>query len=231
MRALCVQYRLLAIPLRDPGDFGKTPMEPMSIYEDLRSKIIWLDMKPGAALNLVEIAQAYGVSRNPVMIALTRLDAEELVVRQGVHFVVSPLTVDRMREMTEIRSVLELQAVLWALNRMSPQGLAELKAFRKEILGLNRAAAKRRIVELDLRFHRLIYRETRNQQLAVLLERLLAHYLRFWLASPREIEAGSFFAEALDIIQAFEDRDEARLRAATEQHIRISLDTIIGISK
>ncbi len=207
------------------------PKDPLSIYEDLRAKIIWLDLKPGTTLNLVDLADSYRVSRNPVMIALTRLDAEELVVRQGVHFVVSPLTVERMREITEIRSVLESQAHLWALNRIGPEGLAALREFRKEIEDLSRDVPKRRIVELDYRFHLLIYRETRNHQLAVMLERLLGHYLRFWLSSPQEIRAEKFFEEALEVIQAIESRDEKRLKAATEQHIRISLDTIIGVSK
>ena len=67
-------------------------MDPIKIYADLKEKIIWLDIEPGATLNLVELAKSYGVSRNPVMIALTRLNVEEWVVRQGVHFVVSPLT-------------------------------------------------------------------------------------------------------------------------------------------
>jgi DNA-binding GntR family transcriptional regulator len=207
------------------------PVDPMSIYEDLRAKIIWLELKPATTLNLVELAESYQVSRNPVMIALTRLDAEELVVRQGVHFVVSPLTIERMREITEIRSVLETQAHLWALNRISPEGLAALREFRTEIGRLNRDAAKRRVVELDYRFHRMIYHETRNHQLALMLDRLLGHYLRFWLASPQEIRAEDFFEEALEMIQAFETRDEKMLRAATERHIRISLDTIIGFSK
>jgi DNA-binding GntR family transcriptional regulator len=206
-------------------------MEPHSIYEDLKAKIIWLELLPSATLNLVELANSYGVSRNPVMLALTRLDAEELVVRQGVHFVVSPLTVARMREITEIRSVLEPQAHLWAMQRIGAEGLAGLRAFRREIETVDREASKRRVVELDFRFHRLIYRETRNQQLALMLERLLGHYLRFWLSSPQEIVAADFFRETLGVIAAVENGDAAGLMAAAEQHIRVSLDTIIGISK
>jgi len=85
-------------------------MDPLEIYRDLKNKIIWLDLAPGSILNQIEIAQAYGVSRNPVTIALTRLDAEEWAVRQGSHYVVSPLTLNRMRNITEIRAVLENQA-------------------------------------------------------------------------------------------------------------------------
>ena len=205
-------------------------MDPIAIYKDLKEKIIWLDLAPGSTLNLVELADSYGVSRNPIMIALTRLNVEEWVVRQGVHFVVSALTVDRMREITEIRSVMETQANIWAMNRITPQGMTELEKVRDEIKALKADAAKKMIVQLDFKFHRLLYRETRNQQLAQLLERLLAHYLRFWLSGPGEIIPEKFFAEALEIYAAIETKDEDRLKAATIAHVKVSLDKIMGLS-
>jgi DNA-binding GntR family transcriptional regulator len=205
-------------------------MDPIAIYKDLKEKIIWLDLTPGSTLNLVELADSYGVSRNPIMIALTRLNVEEWVVRQGVHFVVSALTVDRMREITEIRSVMETQANIWAMNRITPQGMTELEKVRDEIKALKADAAKKKIVQLDFKFHRLLYRETRNQQLAQLLERLLAHYLRFWLSGPGEIIPEKFFTEALEIYAAIETKDEVRLKAATIAHVKVSLDKIMGLS-
>jgi len=204
-------------------------MDPIAIHEDLKEKIIWLELEPGRTLNLTELAHSYGVSRNPVMIALTRLDAEQWVTRQGVHFVVSPLTIERMREITEIRSIMEIQANIWAMNRITERGLTELKALREEILNIDPAADNRQIVHLDFKFHRLIYRQTRNHQLAELLERLLSHYLRFWLSGPHAIDIDSFFSEALEIIRAIETRDELRLKAAASAHIKVSLDTIMGI--
>ncbi len=205
-------------------------MDPVAIYEDLKEKITWLEIEPGSALNLVELAESYGVSRNPVMIALTRLNVEEWVIRQGVHFVVSPLTVDRMREITEIRSVMETQANIWAMNRISPEGLAKLTKVRDEIDLLDAKATKKEIVLLDFKFHRLLYQETRNQQLAQLLERLLAHYLRFWLSGPQQIEPERFFTEAREIYEAIKAKDEVRLKAATIAHVKVSLDKIMGIS-
>jgi len=205
-------------------------MDPITIYEDLKEKIIWLDVKPGNTLNLVELADTYRVSRNPITIALTRLDAEEWVVRNGSHFVVSPLTVDRIREITEIRSVMEVQANLWAMHRMDDKGLAELKNVREEILTLRRGATNREIVALDVKFHQLLYRETKNTQLTNMLNRMLSHYLRFWLTSPNPIKQDSFFKDELNIIQAIESRDGDRLKAATTAHIKASLDEIMGLS-
>jgi DNA-binding GntR family transcriptional regulator len=205
-------------------------MDPIAIYEDLKEKIIWLELAPGSTLNLVELAESYGISRNPVMLALVRLNAEEWVVRNGVHFVVSPLTIDRMREITEIRVVMETQANIWAMNRLTPKGLEELKKLRDEIKNLDPAATKRQIIELDFKFHRLIYHETQNNQLGQLLERLLSHYLRFWLSVPQNIKPDTFFKEAKEIIRALEAKDEVGLRAASTAHIKVSLDTILGLS-
>ncbi len=205
-------------------------MDPSDIYESLKEKIIWLELEPGCTLNLAELAKSYGVSRNPVMIALTRLHAEEWVVRNGVHFVVSPLTIDRMREITEIRAVMEIQTNLWAMNRITAEGLSELRALREEITNIKPGITKKEIVQFDFRFHRIIYRQAQNNQLALLLERLLCHYFRFWLSGPGEIRPESFFIEALEIIKAIETNDEIRLRAASTAHIKVSLDTIMGLS-
>ena len=205
-------------------------MDPLKIYEDLKEKIIWLDLAPDSTLNQAELAEAYGVSRNPLTIALTRLDAEEWVVRHGTHFVIRPLTLDRMREITEIRSVLETQAVLWAMHRITQSGLQELRSLANTIRKLSPGASKKAMVELDFKFHRIIYREAHNQQLAQLLERLLSHYLRFWLAGPKEIKKETLFNDTLSMIKAIETKDEISLRASAAAHIKASLDKIMDIA-
>ncbi len=204
-------------------------MDPLGIYTILKEKIIWLDLKPGSTLNLIEQAESFGVSRNPITIALTRLDAEEWVVRQGSHFVVRPLTLSRIREITEIRSVLEVQANLWAMQRITSDEMDELKRLKKEIDKLDDRASNKEIVKLDVKFHSILFKASKNSQLATLLDRMLCHYLRFWLSFTRNIDKNSFFNQAFDIIKAIEDKDEVRLRAASVEHIRASLDEIMGI--
>ncbi len=88
----------------------------------------------------------------------------------------------------------------------------------------------REIVKLDVKFHCMIYHETKNNQLANMLKRMLTHYLRFWLASPNPIRREKFFREAIEIIDAFEANDETRLIAASTAHIKASLDEIMGLS-
>ena len=233
MRAIVVQFACIPHAFCSPTSHRVERvfvMDPMKIYEDLKEKIVWLDLAPDITLNQAELAEAYGVSRNPLTIALTRLDAEEWVVRHGTHFVVSPLTLDRMREITEIRSVLETQAVLWAMHRITHSGLQELKFLANTIRKLSPHASKREMVHLDFTFHRIIYREAHNQQLAQLLERLLSHYLRFWLAGPKEIKKETLFNDTLSMIKAIDMKDEISLRASVAAHIKASLDKIMDIA-
>lgn len=204
-------------------------MDPIEIYNDLKSKIIWLDLDPGCVLNQLQLAEAYGVSRTPVTIALTRLNAEEWVVRQGSQYTVSPLTLERMREITEIRSVLEMQANIWAMHRIVPEGLAELRDLGCEIENMSESAGKKEIFQLDRKFHNLLYREARNNQLAQMLDHILTNYIRFWLADPHEVERTVFFSEATEIIRAIEAKDEITLRASTAAHIKASLNRIMHI--
>ncbi|NNF98575.1 MAG: GntR family transcriptional regulator [Desulfobacteraceae bacterium] len=205
-------------------------MNPLAIYEDLKEKIIWLEIKPGSTLNLVELATAYNVSRNPVTIALTRLEAEEWVIRTGSHFVASPLTLERVREITEIRLIMEVQACVWAMHRISTEGIKELKEIKRTIAGYDSATKNKEIIAMDVRFHRLLYRETQNSQLENLLNRMLSHYFRFWLSSPNPINLTSFFQDTMELIQAIESKDEIRVKAASTAHIKSSLDEIMGIS-
>jgi GntR family transcriptional regulator, rspAB operon transcriptional repressor len=163
---------------------GKRAMDPSDIFADLKEKIIWLDLEPGQTLNLVELAESYGVSRNPVTIAVTRLVSEEWVERKGPQYVVSPLTLTRMREITEIRSILETQANLWAMQRITPGEVRQLQEWAAEVQNFSESASNKDMVKLDVRFHSNLFGATRNTQLATLLGRMLSHYLRFWLSFP-----------------------------------------------
>jgi DNA-binding GntR family transcriptional regulator len=113
---------------------------------------------------------------------------------------------------------------------MSPEGLADLKKIRDRIPRLKADADNQALVRIDVDFHRTIYRETQNQYLAATLDRMLSHYLRFWLSSPNQIRADKFFSETKEMIRALEEKDEIRLRAATLAHIKASLDEIMGVS-
>ena len=203
-------------------------MDPNSIYEALRSKIIHLELAPESVLNLSELAEEFGVSRTPIKEVLLTLQAEEWIVRQGSHFIVTPLSLERIREITEIRMVLEVQANIWAMQRITPDELEQLQELKKGIAEFDGVSVNQAVVDYDSRIHNTIFKAARNSQLSTMLERILSHYLRFWLSAPRQIETHVFFAEAVDLIDAIANKDEEAVRECTVRHVRNSVAEIMG---
>lgn len=201
---------------------------PSDIYAKLRKKIIHLELAPESVLNLSDLAKEFNVSRTPIKEILISLQAGEWIMRQGSHFIVTPLSLERIREITEIRMVLEVQANIWAMERITPEELDQLNKIRKKISTFTEQSSKQSIVNFDFFIHHTIFKAAKNIQLARLLERLLNHYLRFWLAIPRQIDHKTFFTEAFDLIDAINQKDAEGIRSCTLKHIRNSVAEIMG---
>jgi GntR family transcriptional regulator, rspAB operon transcriptional repressor len=201
-------------------------METEKIYQLLKDQIMWLELVPENALNISELANDFGVSRTPVREAMLLLQADGWVLRQGSQFMVTPLSLGRIKEITEIRSVMEVQANIWAMYRITDEELNSLKELEKEIIKVNQSTSKKSVVEVDLKFHRRLFDATKNTQLSQNLDRLLCHFLRFWLSIPWEFEPRPSPANTIEVIQAIENKDEARLRVASFNHIKCSMDEI-----
>jgi len=201
-------------------------MEATKIYQVLRDQIVWLEIEPEKALNLTELAEAFAVSRTPVKEALLLLQSGGWVRRHGSHFIVTPLSLSRIKETTEIRYALETQATLWAMERIRPEALRRLLEVRTQIQSLGADADKRTMIEIDVDFHRQIYAAAGNSQLSQMLNDLLDHYLRFWLWKRSPIDRQAFFDLTLDILAAIESGDKNRLRRACIHHIKASVDEI-----
>ena len=203
-------------------------MNSSEIFEALRKKIIHLELEPEKVLNLSELAEEFDVSRTPIKEVLILLQAEEWIIRNGSHFIVTPLSLDRIREVTEIRMVLEVQANVWAMQRITPPELKTLKELGNQIFSFDDNLSNQDIVDFDFKVHHYIFKIAKNAHLGRLLERLLCHYLRFWLSIPRQIDIKSFFSEARELIKAIENKDEALVKECTTTHIRKSVAEIMG---
>ena len=201
-------------------------MESNKIYRALKHKIVWMELEPEKALNLTELAEEFGVSRTPVKEALLLLQGGGWVNRHGSHFMVTPLSLNLIKETAEIRNVLETRAALWAMERISPAELEALQQIESDIQALQDDADRRRLIELDVRFHNLLYEAAKNTQLSRILHELLNHYLRFWLWRQSPIKRDEFFSATVDIIRAIREKDAAALESACVSHVRKSVTEI-----
>lgn len=137
---------------------------PDQLYEQLRRRIIALQMPLGSRLNASELQKEFGVSSTPVREALNRLAQEGLIVYKnniGAH--VLSLTEQDVGEITEVNFALQAEAVRLAARRGKSGRIAEkIDAFVKEC---EAASDEARIAEIVTRISELFFACAGNKRL------------------------------------------------------------------
>ncbi len=131
-------------------------------------------IEPGGRIIQEQIAQALGVSRQPVQQALALLRNQGVLIdAPGRGLIVAPLEPDHVQQMYDIRAVIEGLACRRAaeLNaeRAGRQGGALIDAGRKAV----RSRAVPRMIKADLRFHQFLYELSGNPLILPALESYL----------------------------------------------------------
>ena len=141
------------------------------VYLDLRGKIVSKELKPSQRLLEVKIATEMGVSRTPVREALRQLELEGLVsIIPNKGAFVEGVSTDDIRDIYEIRALLEGLCARWAATRISD----ELMAAMEENIYLTEFHEKKgnakKLLELDNRFHELLYEAGGSKELMRVLK-------------------------------------------------------------
>jgi len=83
-----------------------------SLHERIRQDIILGALQPASKLKLEKLSKSYGVSVNTLRESLSRLAADGMVVAEGQKgFTVLPVSIEDLREITEMRQLLECHAL------------------------------------------------------------------------------------------------------------------------
>jgi DNA-binding GntR family transcriptional regulator len=136
--------------------FSRLPLRDR-IYQVLRREIVNGQARPGQAIDELEIARRFGVSRTPVREAVKKLSDEGLinvVAQSGTY--VSPINRGQVEEAFIIRTALELQSVSRAAPLVTERHVHDLEDIAAK---LARAVDRRDfedIVASDDAFHRYI---------------------------------------------------------------------------
>ncbi|HEY7889825.1 MAG TPA: GntR family transcriptional regulator [Steroidobacteraceae bacterium] len=142
-------------------------MTPETIAAELRRELQAGILRPGADLSQVQLAERFGVSRIPIRDALRILAGEGLVaieVNRGARAI--SLTPGEVREIYELRILLECDCLRRAVPAISPANLREIERVR---LKSDLDAGGPGWAEGDWAFHRAIYQlAVRPRQLAMI---------------------------------------------------------------
>ncbi|MBO9038798.1 GntR family transcriptional regulator [Curtobacterium flaccumfaciens pv. betae] len=97
------------------------------LYDNLRAAILTLDIAPGERISERGLEARFHASRTPVRAALSRLEREGLILHEGRSWTVTPIDLDEIASLAELRGILEPAAVRLAVQRATPEQLAEVR--------------------------------------------------------------------------------------------------------
>jgi DNA-binding GntR family transcriptional regulator len=150
------------------------------VSEALREAIVAGILKPGERLMEIQLAEELGVSRTPVREAIRKLELEGFVImvpRRGTY--VCDLSIKDINEVYEIRTSLDVLAAGLAAERITEEELEQMERLLVEIGEHIDKEDIEKIVEVDTRFHDILYRASRNDRLVGIISNLREQFTRF----------------------------------------------------
>jgi DNA-binding GntR family transcriptional regulator len=198
------------------------------IYANLRRSIIMGHRPPGEKINVRKIAEQYDASITPVREALQMLHQEGLVtIKPHSGYLVTRLTLKQLRDLFELREILELGAAERAAKRISDEQIAEMERTYAGYTGGDDESYARYTAE-NRRFHCLIAEATGNQELTEVLGHVHDRLARFMVM--RRAGCGMQQSHAR-IIEALRERDPEAACAALSDELAdtrsVVLDRVI----
>jgi DNA-binding GntR family transcriptional regulator len=150
------------------------------VYRHLESRIVTLDLPPGALLSELAISKELGVSRTPVGEALQRLARERLVTvlpRRGI--VVTEVNASEQMRLLELRREISRFIARTGAKRATQQEREALRDTAKAFLRAAKAGDDDGVTAADKVFHDLFTASAHNNFAATAMEPLDSLSRRF----------------------------------------------------
>lgn len=200
----------------------------LQVYETIKRDIVSLKYPPGSYLRERELAESLGVSRTPVREAIQRLSQEFWVISgDGKKMQVRPVTAADVREIIQIRNIIEFAAIENLVTRGEPRVVA---GQLDSILGDMKKTKEQYIfTSLDLSSHTLIIKSMQNERI-----------LRFWYTVQEEVVRMGLMAlrgeyrfeevirEHEALVNALWNKDPEEVKEAMSGHLENSFASLLA---
>lgn len=192
-----------------------------SLLGKLQKDILTGKLKPGEKLTEQNLCKTYGVSRTPVREALRQLETDGLVeniLNRGA-FVIGMSDQD-YEDMFELRKAYEIQAVKWAIERITEEEMDKLEETFEFMEFYTLRDDIEKMLTINTGFHQVIYEASHNR----MLQKLLSSYQNFLKYKGMEsVYDDNYLSTVLEehraIFKAFKDKDVKAGALAMEVHI------------
>ncbi|MGP9804849.1 GntR family transcriptional regulator [Paracoccus sp. NSM] len=195
------------------------------IVEDLRRRILSLDLPPGAILSRSDLTARYGTSSTPLRDALLRLRDEGLVtIMPQSRTQVTRIDLNHARQIHVLRSTVEAEATA-RIAAEPPDGLSDQLA---TLIRMQEDEARRgdmdAFARLDLAFHEALLHAARLDAVHRVIRRESVHIDRLralHLMQPEK--AQQILTDHRSILDGITAADPAAAREAMRHHLSQSI--------
>lgn len=199
-------------------------------YAFLKDEIVSLALRPGSPIRTQEIASKLKLSRTPVLQALSRLEQDGFVRRDGGWgYVVHPISQKEILDLFRIRESLEVQAAVEATPNLTNADYIKLASILDEMSLLLK---EDKFTELRLKsreFHLLIAAASENQLLyrLLMLTRDRVLLVAALHQNMRQTRAREVLSDTARIYRALRSRNLREVKSGILAHIRGSRKSLL----
>ncbi|MBJ3776984.1 GntR family transcriptional regulator [Acuticoccus mangrovi] len=190
-------------------------------FERLKHDIVWCHLSPGAEVSEAHLCQRYGLGKAPIRHALSRLVENGYVMaipRRG--HVITPITLQSVKDIFDMRLLLEPAAVERACGRVDEARLRQLDAECEQNYEPGNVESEARFMAANRRFHMEIARASGNARLAASLEQIMEEMIRpLHLGFVIRERPSEFNSEHSALIDAVVGGAPDEARRITAEHI------------
>ncbi len=189
-------------------------------YHLIKERIVTLQLAPLSVIDEQALREDLDLGRTPIREALHRLAAEGLIIvapRRGMF--VADISITDLAKIFELRMSMEGFCARLAAQRITEAQIAKMEQAVRELTHIS-SSDSAALMEIDERFHSLLYEAADNEFLAETLNRLHALSLRLWyLVLERLADVRHAVGQHRDIVEALKARDGALAETLLRQHI------------
>jgi DNA-binding GntR family transcriptional regulator len=193
-------------------------------HQQIKEWIVRYHLKPGARLQVSDLAYALHMSQTPVREALSMLEKEHLIEREPQKgFRVGTLTTQGVEDLYDLRIALEVLAARQAARRMSASDRNRVARLLAEVGRRMHAGDrdKRRILQLEQDFHVIILEASGNKPLAEMGQAILD---RIWIIQNINLLTTDHLNDAhpqhVNLFAALKEGDPKRAARLMERHLQ-----------
>ena len=200
-------------------------------YDALKKMILSGKLERGKLYTEMKMAQQLGVSRTPVREALLELSSEgmvEFLPNRGI--MIKEITIQQVKEVFEIRQIIEGYVAQSVAKRLSPLDVKELDRIITSQEEQTEREDHESFFAFDSEFHLFLVSRMENKRLESILRNLRDQiHLMGYYALEKKGRIQQVLVEHIDILKALKEGNAKKAERAMSRHLKKTESIILAM--